>query len=759
MPIRLQVLGSLRAFSGGDKLDWVPGHRLRSALLVYLILEGETTRERIAALLWPEQDDEHARHALNQTLYLLRQALGADWLEGQGEVLGVATRVDCDAVAFEGGVERGDYAGAVALYGGPFLDGLNLVNSSEWEAWVDRQRARFERLHRKARRAQIGHLIDEGKLSEATTAARVWVALEPFDDEAQHRLVELLAAGGQRQDALEHYAVYERALAADGLEPLEETKALVERLRTGEAVVGPSAMVQGHAERAADAPPSASLSMPREGPRRPLVLAMATLAILGLLLTVGVIAFRPGPGTIAVETWEYLSGPAEEDYLRRTMPGEVASQLAAIKNLTVIDLTKGPARIPSTAFLESLNADLFLRGLLWVSGDSVVVQWSLLTRSSRLRSSGRVVQPREDFVWLQFDVASQIAESLNLELTAAGERQAADLSNVDTAAVKLYERGMHQLEQLEPSATALAVDLLNEALEIAPLFARGWGALAFAHCQRLQWFAGGEEPAVVVPACREAADRALALDPDVADARYALGYLAGWHDWRWADAEQEFRHALEAAPDHLLGRTYFANFLTWMGRLPEAEALARGTVERFPFSPLALNELEQTLFLQGEERLDEAVSEAFLSLEIDPEFPQSLMLYAEGMASVAGQPDSARAMVKRLMQLRPDLPAALMYGGRALLAAGDTAGAEALWRRLEARADSTFTSPGLLFRMALHRGDPARALDYIEEACRVRDAFMITLNVHSEMPLFAAVVDEPRFRAVMEKLAFPARAP
>jgi Tol biopolymer transport system component len=83
-------------------------------------------------------------------------------------------------------------------------------------------------------------LVHVGAVADAIEAARAWVTLEPYDDEAQHRLIELLAGSGQRSEALAQYERYERLLKADDLEPLDETKALVALLRAGE--VGVSAL-------------------------------------------------------------------------------------------------------------------------------------------------------------------------------------------------------------------------------------------------------------------------------------------------------------------------------------------------------------------------------------------------------------------------------------------------------------------------------------------------------------------------------------
>jgi len=261
MSLRLQVLGGLQAFHDDVQLGWVPGQRTRSALFVYLALEPDARREQLARLFWPDEESERARHDLSQTLYLLRQALGDESIEQQGDLLRFSPPVESDARQLEAALERGDFAGAAGHYRGTFLRDVILCDSREFEAWVDRERARYGRLHRRARRGQIDDLVARDLDTEAIEAARAWTVLEPFEDEGQHRLIGLLAASGQRAEALRQYELYEKLLASEQLEALDETKALVAQIRAGE--VGRTG-VMGTSVPAAGAPSgsrAASLSV------------------------------------------------------------------------------------------------------------------------------------------------------------------------------------------------------------------------------------------------------------------------------------------------------------------------------------------------------------------------------------------------------------------------------------------------------------------------------------------------------------------
>jgi DNA-binding SARP family transcriptional activator/TolB-like protein len=230
MSLRLTVLGAPRVYHDGVELQELPAQRLRFALLAYLAVEIEVPREAVLAMFWPDRAPERARHALRQMLYELRQLLGEEWIDAGRERITV--QADVDLAAFVAAAADG--SDALRLYGGEFLTGFHLDNRA-FEGWVDRRRALAGRLHRRLRRERIDSLLDAGTVAEATAEAQTWVELDPLDDEANHALIRCVALAGHRLEALQRYESYERQLAAElQVEPLDETKALVERIRQGE---------------------------------------------------------------------------------------------------------------------------------------------------------------------------------------------------------------------------------------------------------------------------------------------------------------------------------------------------------------------------------------------------------------------------------------------------------------------------------------------------------------------------------------------
>ncbi|HET9982506.1 MAG TPA: BTAD domain-containing putative transcriptional regulator [Longimicrobiales bacterium] len=211
----------------------------RMALLVYLALarpRGFHRRDKLLALFWPESDEERARHALRQAVYVLRCALGGRVIASRGdEELALAGGTfACDALEFESAVAEGALGRALALYRGDLLDGFHLSGAApEFDQWVEEERARLRKLMVTAAWAQAEARRAEGDSEAAREWARRAVSLSPIDEEAQRRFLLLLRGLGDRVGAVAAYTAYARRLADEyELEPSAELAELARSMRT-----------------------------------------------------------------------------------------------------------------------------------------------------------------------------------------------------------------------------------------------------------------------------------------------------------------------------------------------------------------------------------------------------------------------------------------------------------------------------------------------------------------------------------------------
>jgi DNA-binding SARP family transcriptional activator/TolB-like protein len=195
--------------------------------------DGGLSRDRVAALLWPEADTERARHSVTQAHYSARRALGAeDLFEAGSDIRFNRAVLTSDVQEFQAALEAGDLERAVALYEGPFLEGFFLSGSPEFEQWSSAQRARFED-------AVVGALTKLASRAEESQDARAAVewrkrlaVLRPLDSAIAAGFMRALAAAGDRAGAIRHAEIHAILLREElGIEPDAGVTALATRLR------------------------------------------------------------------------------------------------------------------------------------------------------------------------------------------------------------------------------------------------------------------------------------------------------------------------------------------------------------------------------------------------------------------------------------------------------------------------------------------------------------------------------------------------
>lgn len=234
MPVSLLVLGGFKAYRDGAEIKELPAQVETAATFVYLGIEGQASRDSISQVLWPARDPVSAGNALERALYQLEALLGPGCLEAEGDLLRLTDQVTIDAKEFQKELERGAHAEALNLYRGQFLKGFDM-ESEPFLRWV-RQRARLLKVQfDQACRELVRQGDSAGDLAGALAVAQRWVELGAGEaEQAQHELIRLLLATGQRSQAIRHYEAYERMLAAAGLEPGAEIKALLEHVGAGD---------------------------------------------------------------------------------------------------------------------------------------------------------------------------------------------------------------------------------------------------------------------------------------------------------------------------------------------------------------------------------------------------------------------------------------------------------------------------------------------------------------------------------------------
>jgi DNA-binding SARP family transcriptional activator/TolB-like protein len=215
--LRLVTFGGLRV-ENGVVVNGAANPRSRLALLAVLAAAGTggVRREKLMAMFWPDSDDERARNALRQALFVLRRDLG-----GSRITQGVADlRLDPDVITsdvgdFDQAVKGGRWEDAVGCYQGPFLDGVIVREAPEFERWADEQRQRLANAYARALEALA--VVAEAH-RERAAAVRWWerrAALDPLSTRVAMAYMKALTEAGERERAIQHAAVYAAVMRSE----------------------------------------------------------------------------------------------------------------------------------------------------------------------------------------------------------------------------------------------------------------------------------------------------------------------------------------------------------------------------------------------------------------------------------------------------------------------------------------------------------------------------------------------------------------
>jgi DNA-binding SARP family transcriptional activator/tetratricopeptide (TPR) repeat protein len=269
-PLSIRLLGPLEVAVGGRPI--VVDTRKALAIVALVAAEGRPfARDELAAMFWPEADDEAARGALRRTLSALRTAVGESGLvieRSQVALDPTTSRVDlADVERLAASSRPSDLESAAALARGPFLAGFALRDSPAFDDWQSARAARVDRTVGGILERLAVARLEAGNAGGAVEAARRRVALDPLDELGQRRLIEMLARSTDRTGAIRQYreavALFDREL---GVAPLRETTELYDAIREDRLAASPTARPPSKAASSGRRPEQIADSAPRVAP-------------------------------------------------------------------------------------------------------------------------------------------------------------------------------------------------------------------------------------------------------------------------------------------------------------------------------------------------------------------------------------------------------------------------------------------------------------------------------------------------------------
>ena len=648
---RLSILGPPGLLGReGNVVRSVLAQPKRIALLAYLRLArgGEAvSRDTVLGTFWPEVPEERALNALRQSLHFLRRSLGADVVERTGDhFLSISPEVLwCDVAAFEEEATRGRLEEALALYRGPFLDGVNVDGARALEEWVESARRRLLETARSCACTLARTALDDDRWDAAEEWASRAVELDPLGEAATSLHLEALQVISGPAAVLRTFERYAQRLREDlELEPSEALKSRVHALTSadqpGEAraedgpdpedVRGPRA-----SHRATNPSPSRPPASTSPRIRRALVssgwgfgVVLLVVALLWRFVPFGgegetrgdVGGLRRGPVTadrpsVAVLPFVNLSSDTANAYFAAGVHESVLVNLSKIGALDVTALRAVRAYADSdlapAEIAEELQVSSLMSGSVQREQDRIRITVELLepTRGSQLWSE-TYDRRLDDVFSVQSDIARQVASSLRAVLTA-------------TEADRIQRRPTHSLEALDrymlgraaygnPTLEGMneAITHYRRAVEVDPGFAAAWAGIADAMLQRVQFFGF---PSSWADSALALAEHAVELDPDLPEAHKTLGFVHSTHG-RWAAAAEATEHALALRPAYAAALNNIGWGRYFLGDLAGAERYVRRSFRLDPTDLLSRSNVGAILAavgrpMEGARWLDDVLAE------------------------------------------------------------------------------------------------------------------------------------------------------
>lgn len=450
--------------------------------------------------------------------------------------------------------------------------------------------------------------------------------------------------------------------------------------------------------------------------------------------------------SIAVLPFANMSGDQESEFFADGMTEEIINALAQVKRLRVVARTSSFSFKGKHVDLRTIGEQLSVRTVLEGSvrrvGEQLRVTVQLVNVADGYHLwSERYDRQMKDIFAIQEDIARSIAERLRVAL-GADEQPLVEAGTQSLEAYKAYIKGRALFFQRGPRLLQ-AMQSMKEAVALDPNYALAWAALADAY--NIAGFYCVIRPTACMPQGKEAALRAVSLNPSLAQARAALGVSNMLYDWDWASAEQNFLHALELNPRYAQARLWYALFsLQWAaGRHEEAIAQAKIACEFDPLSGWARAMLAGNYLSAG--RFDEAVKLLQVSLELDPDFFLARW-YMVSTLTAQGRYDEALTVSEAALFSSGRHP--WVVGGLALIyhELGQLEYANALYMELQWRAKREYVTPSFLAVAASAACRQGEAIRYAEEALATGDPLFMAVKYY---PSFVRLREDSRFQEIM----------
>jgi len=449
---------------------------------------------------------------------------------------------------------------------------------------------------------------------------------------------------------------------------------------------------------------------------------------------------------LAVLPFQNLTGDPDKEYLADGLTEETISRLGRLNpdQLGVIARTSVMGYKHKDERLDQIGRDLSVQYVLEnsfrESGDHIRLTAQLIQVKDQTHLwSQDYDYPLKDVLNIEDDVAKALAHEIRVRLTSQQQAELDQSHQVNAEAFDAYLQGYYFFQRHTDKDRGMAAEYYKRATQLDPSYALAWAGLSGV----LEWQASRG----IIPAekgnqlAREAVERALTLNPNLATAHAQMGRIKERVDFDWAEADASFQRAIAVEPENLESVRLAAASAALRGRFDEALRLDRRSVELDPLSGDSWESLAETEFFMAQ--LDEAATHAQKALELSPDVYPGRILVSE-IYVMQGRPQNALTEIEsaHYEPLRA-FPQAIAY--------------YALRRQKESDAalSELIANPANAYQIAevyAFRNQFDKAFEWLDRAYVERSGHLVGMKVD---PLMKSLRRDPRYAAFLRKLNLP----
>ena len=504
--------------------------------------------------------------------------------------------------------------------------------------------------------------------------------------------------------------------------------------------------------------PEAVTTEPPPRQRRP---AVKWIALAGILLLAGIgaaakfyfggdAAARPAspavaPATaLAVLPFRSVDKDASQDYFADGMTQALITRLANLRNLRVVSLASDPGRRGDTAawtaVLRNQSVNRVLTGTILHAGGRVRIDAQLMDpRTRAVHWANSYERSTEDVLSLESEVAEAIAAEIKISISAGDRERLRQQRPTKPEALDAYLRGRYFWNRRTEDGLRRAARYFQQAIASDPADAPAYAGLADSYSLLASLGTDGMLPTKAMPLAKAAAEKAIELDPDLADGHASLAYVMLSYDWDLPGAAREFSRALDLNPNSATAHHWYSHYFMAAADLGKATQQMREALQLEPLSPSINIGIGWCLYYSRQ--YDQAIEQFRSVVEIDPSLP--LAHQTLGMAyQQKGQYDRAIEEYQRAAAFSSNSPASVAALASAYAAWGKPAEARQELARLEEMSRTRYVPAFYFATIDYAMGDLTRMFEWGWKAVGERCDYFMYLRVE---PRVGKLAGNPEF--------------